>query len=73
MVTDLGTDKIHYYPFAANNDVPLIVDSTKYIQSTPGNDKTYKFSKNKMYIINELSGTIDLFLQKRKAGFYIQL
>ena len=70
MVTDLGTDKIHYYPFAANNDVPLIVDSTKYIQSTPGNGPRHMaFSKNKMYIINELSGTIDLFLQKKKSWF----
>ena len=70
MVTDLGTDKIHYYPFAANNDVPLIVDSTKYIQSTPGNGPRHMaFSKKKMYIINELSGTIDLFLQKKKSWF----
>jgi len=70
MVTDLGTDKIHHYPFAANNDVPLIVDSTKYIQSTPGNGPRHMaFSKKKMYIINELSGTIDLFLQKKKSWF----
>jgi len=70
MVTDLGTDKIHHYPFAANNDIPLIVDSTKYIQSTPGNGPRHMvFSKNKMYIINELSGTIDLFLQKKKSWF----
>lgn len=61
-VTDLGTDKIHYYPFNPQQNQPLIIDSTKHIQSTLGNGPRHLVqNKNNLYVINELSGTIDYF------------
>lgn len=72
-VTDLGTDKIHYYPFNAKENQPLTIDTTKFIQSNPGNGPRHlTIIKNNLYVINELAGTIDYFKVKKNGNQLIQ-
>lgn len=72
-VTDLGTDKIHFYPFNAQKNQPLNNDTTKFIQSTLGNGPRHLvINKNNLYVINELSGTIDYFKINKNKHTLIQ-
>lgn len=72
-VTDLGTDKIHYYRFNVLQNQPLINDSTKFIQSTLANGPRHLVkNKNNLYVINELSGSIDYFKVHKNEHTLIQ-
>ncbi len=63
--TDLGTDKINVYNFkSASKVMPLTVAADSVIFSTAGNGPRHiAFNNNKkiLYVVNELSGTIDVF------------
>ncbi len=64
--TDLGTDKIHRYRFNRKNLTPLLNDTSNYIASKAGNGPRHlAFHNNNLYVVNELSGTIDLFKQQK--------
>lgn len=74
-VTDLGNDIIHQFPFNASADCPLSITNEKIIKSKAGNGPRHLAfsSDNKfMYVINELSGTIDVFDFKKKQFELIQ-
>ena len=62
---DLGTDKINIYNFnAASKSMPLTVAADSVIFSVAGNGPRHTAfhpSQKLMYVINELSGTIDVF------------
>ncbi len=62
--TDLGTDKINVYNFkSASNAMPLTVTADSVIFSTQGNGPrhiAFHPTKKLLYVINELSGTIDV-------------
>ena len=63
--TDLGTDKINVYNFKAAAKVrPLTVATDSVIFSTAGNGPrhiAFHTTKKLLYVVNELSGTIDVF------------
>ena len=67
--TDLGTDKISLYAFNSNNtSTPLTIDSTNDIISKAGNGPrhiAFGIKHKLLYVVNELSGTIDVFENKR--------
>lgn len=67
--TDLGTDKISLYAFNSNNtSTPLTIDSTNNIISKAGNGPrhvAFGIKHKLLYVVNELSGTIDVFENKR--------
>ncbi len=72
---DLGTDKINKYAFDAAANNPLTPTDDSVTNSTPGNGPRHiAFSPNKknMYVINELSGTIDAFSYKNSHLDFIQ-
>jgi len=74
-VTDLGNDIIHQFPFNAFAELPLSLSNEKIIKSKAGNGPRHlSFSSNSrfMYVINELSGTIDVFDLKKKPTELIQ-
>ena len=63
--TDLGTDKINIYQFRGNEkSMPLMVSADSVLYSKPGNGPrhiAFHPTNKLMYVINELSGTIDVF------------
>ena len=63
--TDLGTDKINIYQFkTSEKSMPLVVSADSVLYSKPGNGPrhiAFHPSNKLMYVINELSGTIDVF------------
>jgi 6-phosphogluconolactonase len=63
--TDLGTDKINVYNFKSTSKVmPLTVAADSVIFSTAGNGPrhiAFHTTKKLLYVVNELSGTIDVF------------
>lgn len=71
-VTDLGTDLIHRYRFdPASTSLPLQVPTDSVFRSKPGNGPRHlAFTQNgkRLYAINELGGTIDLFDVAVKNG-----
>ena len=72
---DLGTDKINKYAFNASADKPLSIPEDSVTLSTSGNGPRHiAFAPNKkyMYVINELSGTIDAFSYKNNHLELIQ-
>jgi len=72
---DLGTDKINKYAFDASKSYPLVPKDDSVINSTLGNGPRHiAFAPNKkyMYVINELSGTIDAFSYKKNHLELIQ-
>ncbi len=74
-VTDLGNDIIHQFPFNASADLPLSLANEKLIKCKAGNGPRHlAFSSDSrfMYVINELSGTIDVFDLKKKSTELIQ-
>ncbi len=74
-VTDLGNDQIHQFPFKSSANLPLSINQEKIIKCKPGNGPRHlEFSKDSriMYVINELSGTIDVFDCKRNNSALIQ-
>ena len=74
-VTDLGNDKIHQFSFDADASSPLGVNNETIIKSKGGNGPRHiEFSKNGhfMYVINELSGTIDVFNNRKNHLDLIQ-
>ncbi len=74
--TDLGTDKIIAYPFnASNKKSPLDTLHSIVLKSTAGNGPRHiAFNTNNQnaYIINELSGNIDVYSFKGSAAKRIQ-
>jgi len=75
--TDLGTDKIIAYPFnASSKKNPLDTLNSIVLQSTAGNGPrhiAFNTSNKNAYIINELSGTIDVYSFKGTAAKRIQI
>ncbi len=63
--TDLGTDKINIYNVLPKAKImPLVVAKDSIIKATVGNGPrhiAFSYNNNLMYVINELSGTIDVF------------
>ncbi len=74
--TDLGTDKINRYTFTpSSNTTPLSDDTDSVAYSTPGNGPRHlAFAPNKkfVYVINELSGTVDVFAYNHNRLILIQ-
>ena len=74
--TDLGTDKIIAYPFNASNiKTPLDTFNSIVLHSTAGNGPrhiAFNTHNKNAYIINELSGTIDVYSFRGKTAKCIQ-
>jgi len=73
--TDLGTDKINRYHFnASSKNNPLSNDADSVLISKAGNGPrhlTFTPNGKYFYVINELSGTIDLFHYKKNQVDFI--
>ena len=76
VATDLGTDKISFYPFSANQKQnPLTIDTINDIICEAGSGPRHlAFSKNNkvMYAINELNGTIAVYKYQNVTKQLIQ-
>jgi 6-phosphogluconolactonase len=74
-VTDLGMDKITRYNFNSTSSQPLTTTSDSLINSFAGNGPRHiAFHPNNkfVYVINELSGTIDAFNYKNNKTKLLQ-
>ncbi|HVY76593.1 MAG TPA: lactonase family protein [Puia sp.] len=70
-VADLGTDKEHIYRFDANQPKPLSEAVDSFISLTPATGPrhiVFHPTKPFVYLIGELSGTIDAFHYDQQSG-----
>ncbi len=74
-VTDLGSDKVFLYPVHINNNEVIVKDTPiEEISVTAGaGPRHIALSKNekKLFILNELSGTVDL-LEKNGGNYFLK-
>jgi 6-phosphogluconolactonase len=73
LTPDLGMDQVAIYPYSNSTSLPLDIQKTSFIQSTPGaGPRHLAFSKNGkfIYIIEELTGSISVYsFTNGKASF----
>ena len=75
LTPDLGTDQVTIYPYQLKNGPPLDVQKAKNIQSAPGaGPRHLTFSSNGkyIYIIEELTGSISVYLFSKGVANFIQ-
>ncbi|MDP4131913.1 MAG: lactonase family protein [Bacteroidota bacterium] len=70
-VADLGTDKEHIYHFDPNQSKPLTEASDSFVSVMPGSGPrhiVFHPAKPDVYLISEMSGTIDAFHYHENSG-----
>ena len=75
LTPDLGMDQVNIYPYNSNETEPLNVSKSNNIASKPGSGPRHiAFSKNGrfLYVIEELSGTISVYLYDKGKTTFIQ-
>ncbi len=76
MVADLGTDKEHVYAFHPGQTEPLSEPRDSFVSLNPGTGPrhiVFHPSKPWLYIIGELTGTIDVFSYDSVSGKLVHL
>ena len=70
-VADLGTDKEYTYRFDPDQPAPLIDATDSFVSVTPGSGPrhiAFHPSKPFVYLISEMSGTVDAFHYDKNSG-----
>jgi 6-phosphogluconolactonase len=70
-VADLGTDKEHIYKFDPNQTMPITEAADSFVSVAPGSGPrhiAFLPSRPYLYLISEMSGTIDAFHYDKNTG-----